>query len=330
MPGEYQTTRAASKTGPARMPALYWAVLGGLYFLQGSFCAPAADLVRIADPGGAWEALLSPAHGGELASFRVRYKGGWIETLYRAADYSPTGGWTGRAPWLWPATGRNEPLPQHGFARDKAWRVEKSGPSGAVLSLADSPQTRRIFPHRFRLTAEYFAEQASVFAIRLTVTAAKQNSAPMPFSTGNHITFRTPLIPGSDPLAMTFTSPSTLEYLKRDRIPTGESRAASFSKPVRLGTLPRNDAVSLGGYEGDPWMELRDPAGLSVRIWHHATPTPPAPLVQFNIWGDPGAGYFSPEPWVGLQNAHNSRQGLTWLKPGERWVWVLRIRASTD
>lgn len=129
---------------------------------------------------------------------------------------------------------------------------------------------------------------------------------------------------------MTFTSPSTVEYLKKDRIPTGESRARQFADPIRIGTLEPNEAVSLGGYRGDPWMLLRDPAGLAIRIWHHATSTPPAPVVQFNIWGDPAAGYFSPEPWIGLQNAHNSRQGLTFLKPGERWEWNLRIQPSID
>ena len=334
---QYQTASRVSRTPPPRVPPPYWALLAALYFLQGSFCAPpgpagAAGLIPLADPGGAWQALISPEHGGELASFRVRYQGAWVETLYRAADYSATtSGWTGRAPWLWPATGRNEPLPQHGFARDLPWKVAgQPEPARVTLTLEDSAETRRLFPHRFRLSAEYSAEPGGVFAIRFTVTASAKNTAPLPFSAGNHITFRTPLVPGSDPLAMTLTSPSTVEYLKKDRIPTGATRPRSLSSPVPVRTLGKNEAVSLGGYRGDPWLELHDPAGLTLRLWHHASSVPPPPLVQFNLWGDPAAGYFSPEPWVGLQNAHNSRQGLTSLPPGARWDWVLRIRSSTN
>lgn len=292
------------------------------------FLTPVAlAMVLVKDPGGAFEAAVSPEHGGELASLKVRFGGSWIETLYRASDYSPTDGWTGRAPWLWPATGRNEPLPAHGFARDHAWRVERSEGSHAALSFSDTAATRRIYPHGFRLLAEYIAEGKGTLLIRFTVTAAKDNKAPMPFSAGNHITFRTPLVPGSDPLAMTIATPSSVEYLKKDRIPTGESRPRRFADPVRLGEIERLEAVSLGGYEGDPWVILRDPAGLALRMWQHATEVPGEPVVRFNLWGDPAGGYFSPEPWVGLQNAHNSRKGLTWLAPGARWTWEIRISA---
>ena len=101
-------------------------------------------------------------------------------------------------------------------------------------------------------------------------------------------------------------------------------------KPVPLGTFPSGDAVSLGGYSGDPWVRLFDGSGLMLRILHHADVLPEGPLVRFNIWGDPAAGFFSPEPWVGTQNSLNSRQGLIELEPGATWTWIVRLDVQTD
>jgi hypothetical protein len=84
--------------------------------------------------------------------------------------------------------------------------------------------------------------------------------------------------------------------------------------------------VSLGGYENDPWLRLSDPAGLRLSVQHHAARLPSAPVVQFNVWGDPAGGYFSPEPWAGLQDSFVLRQGLVELAPGGTWKWAVRLR----
>jgi len=38
------------------------------------------------------EAAIAPSEGGELSSFRVKFKDQWIELLYHARDYSSTRG----------------------------------------------------------------------------------------------------------------------------------------------------------------------------------------------------------------------------------------------
>src|SRR6266498_4070617 len=68
---------------------------------------PAGELVVLHDEKGGLEASICPSQGGELCSLRLRHKGAWTELLYRAADYSPAEGWRGKAPLLWPATGRS-------------------------------------------------------------------------------------------------------------------------------------------------------------------------------------------------------------------------------
>src|SRR6185503_2890526 len=100
---------------------------------------PGRQLIVLQDNDGGLEASICPSQGGELSSLRLRRKGKWVELLYRAADYSPSEGWRGKAPLLWPATGRSlhppqgagylwkdrfYPMADHGFIRDLPWRVD--------------------------------------------------------------------------------------------------------------------------------------------------------------------------------------------------------------
>src|SRR5512146_371901 len=74
-------------------------------------CAAASEgtprLIRLRVAGGSLQAYIAPAHGADLAGLEVRRDGRWSELLYRGLDYRPTAGWTGKAPILWPAVGRN-------------------------------------------------------------------------------------------------------------------------------------------------------------------------------------------------------------------------------
>lgn len=46
------------------------------------------------------EAAVAPSKGGELSSFRVKFKGEWVELLYHARDYTDTKGFQGKGPCL--------------------------------------------------------------------------------------------------------------------------------------------------------------------------------------------------------------------------------------
>lgn len=308
------------------------------------------------------EAAIAPGKGGELSGLRVRYADRWLETLQLARDYSPRDGFGGKGPFLWPATGRNFPpdlvtrreagesfdggayehrgvrheIPIHGFARDLSWRVEQTRANAesatALLSIEDSSVTREMYPFGFVCTVEYVVQEGAL-ELRYVVEAKESNEEPMFFSIGNHITFLAPLVEGSDPAGMILTSPSTLEILKTSYgIPTRETRALSYADGFVLGDYPSLAATSLTGYpEGrDPYIEYRDPSGLTMRIAHHASSIPPDPVILFNVWGDVRQGFFSPEPWVGLQNSLVQRQGLVYLDPGDEYHWTVRVEYYTE
>jgi galactose mutarotase-like enzyme len=308
-----------------------------------SDAAPA--LVRVSD-GGGLEASVTPEKGGELSSLKVCLQGRWVELLYRGGDYSKTTGWEGRAPWLWPATGRTflpqapagelgwhwkgqrYAMPPHGFARDRAWQAGpgRAGRKGVTLVLKDGPETRKLYPFGFDVTSGYEVRGRSL-TISVRVRAARDNADPMPFSIGNHITFNVPVVPGGDPKRVYITTPATRQIVVGSNgRPTGEVISARYSDPVALASLPRRSAVSLGGYpHGQIRAELRDPSGLWVRISHRADSLPSGTPVLFNLWGDVGDGFFSPEPWMGKQNSLATGDGVIRLLPGKSYTWTVTI-----
>ena len=310
-------------------------------------------VVVIRDNTAGVEAAVAPSEGGELTSLRVKFRGAWVELVYRARDYGSDPGFRGKASFLWPVVGgqypvesnppgscadgtykvgdRSYPMPCHGFAKSMAW--EETGRSadqaGARVSveLRDAEKTRASYPFGFRVRATYELSDGRL-TISYKVSSASANSGPMPFSIGNHVTFRLPFLPGTDPAEMRLETPNSFELLRDSRgLVTGEGRRPrSFATATRLGDFDATVALPLTGYEGNPYALLTDPKGLGIRITHRASSALPQPLVQFNIYGGPKQGYLSPEPWFGLQNSFNVQKGLVTIGPGADWAWVVELR----
>ena len=315
------------------------------------------QLIRLRGPGGELQAYIAPAHGADLAGLEVRHAGRWSELLYRGMDYRPTDGWTGKAPILWPAVGRNfpraagadgqggdglgwvlhgrvYPMPIHGFARDQAWRVVGRGAcDGSVflrLALSDDDRTRGMYPFGFTLTTEYRIWRRTLY-VRQAVHARRSNAKPMPFSIGNHITFRIPLLPGNDPLQTTISTPATEEvFTDGSGRPTGRVAPVSYASPRLLSSFEPLTPVSLSGYrQGQEWVRLQDRSGFAVVVAHSEDRRPGGIPVLFNLWGDLSHGYFAPEPWVGKQNSLATGDGAITLEPGGTYRWTIEVRAGT-
>ncbi|HUS05433.1 MAG TPA: SMP-30/gluconolactonase/LRE family protein [Bryobacteraceae bacterium] len=311
-------------------------------------------VVVLRDQAAGVEAAVTPSEGGELSSYRVKFQGQWIELLYHARDYSPGPGFKGKAPLLWPAVGaqypvgtipetscgegtyavagKSYPMPCHGFARSLPWNeVKRSADnSGArvTVQLRDSARTRPLYPFAFQLDASYTLSGGHL-TIDYTVASDRSNAEPMKFSIGNHIAFNIPFVKGSNPAEMTFETPSTVQLLRNSRgVLSGEQRPRSFDTPTRLGDFDALVAMPLAGYRSQPYVRLVDPQGVSLRVTQQASSTVAEPLVRFNIFGGPKTGYFSPEPWFGIQNSLNLGRGVVQLAPGESWKWRIELQAD--
>jgi glucose-6-phosphate 1-epimerase len=57
----------------------------------------------------------------------------------------------GGIPVVFPQFGTQGPLPQHGFARNSVWTLDRVGDGVVELSLSDSEATRAVWPHAFHL-----------------------------------------------------------------------------------------------------------------------------------------------------------------------------------
>jgi len=298
-----------------------------------------APLLLLRDDTLKMEAAVTPSKGGELASLTVQR----TELIYRARDYTPRTGFAGKAMFLWPATGpvintqwtvngQTRRMPFHGFAKDAAWAVveHRATPKGAraVLRLTDTPESRLMYPFGFVLTVTYELAGGEL-SIHYAVEAARQNAAKMPFAIGNHVAFNLPPSGKGNAAAVLFET-SCQDEVRRDAasLPTGSVEPWRFAPSAALGHFRAIPAVSLANCGREAMARLRDPAGFLIEIRHRADRLPKMPVVQFNLYGSPEEGYFSPEPWIGLQGGLNSGQGLTQLAPGAKWTWRIDITAK--
>lgn len=100
-------------------------------------------------------------HGGQLLDYAPVHSANVI-WLSRTAVFAAGKAIRGGVPICWPWFGAHpdDPkLPQHGFVRNRMWRVEASGSGDhgdpwLTLAMQDDPQTLALWPHRFRLELE--------------------------------------------------------------------------------------------------------------------------------------------------------------------------------
>lgn len=294
-----------------------------------------AGLVRLHAPGSPIEAVIRPDAGGAMVGLERRGEGqAPEELLYRGMDFCETKGWDGKAPVLWPATGRSfAPDPGswmwkgrrlnmqiHGFARDRQWRIVSRTRSGSVtVRLEDDADTRALYPFGFVFDLTYRIDGDRVL-LEHWITADPANTDAMPFSIGNHVTFA--VAPGA-----MVTTPATVRVgIDGAGKPTGEAEAIAPLHRSPIASAVGDGATSLTGYAASAaWLEIEQPGGEVIGLCHYSDRLPRGEAVLFNLWGKPEQGYFSPEPWIGRQDSLNSGQGLFLLPPGESMVWTVAI-----
>ncbi len=134
--------------------------------------------------------------GGELISYK---KNGQEYVWEGLPEY-----WASHAPILFPTVGatidgsvklegKAYPLPKHGFARKKEFRLLEQTVNKLVYELFDSPDTLELYPYHFRLlithtiTDEGFSTEYKVENV---------DSKPIWFCIGGHTGFRCPMNEG--------------------------------------------------------------------------------------------------------------------------------------
>lgn len=160
-----------------------------------------ADQLRfVSGEGGLAKAVISNAladaeiylHGGHLTHFAPKGQAPVI-WMSRQARFSSDKPIRGGAPVVWPWFGAHESdsrLPQHGFARVSMWTVAASealadGATRLSLALSDSPGTRQLWPHGFKLCLDIVVGDT----LQLALTAVNTSDAGVRVGAALHTYF---------------------------------------------------------------------------------------------------------------------------------------------
>jgi len=214
--------------------------------------------------------------------------------------------WAGRAPLLFPIVGtlaggayrldaKSFPLPRHGFARVRPFRVIEASAAVAIFRLESDDALFQQYPFRFQLDVRYAIEGPSLSII---ASIRNRGDEPMPASFGFHPGFRWPL-PFGQPRSAHFIEfdddePAGVRRLDKNGLLAPERHAtpivdrrlalddALFSSDVIIFDEVRSRSVSYGAE-----------AGPRIRIGFRDAPF-------LGVWTKPGAGFVCIEPWHGI------------------------------
>ncbi|MDB5373446.1 MAG: Galactose mutarotase [Belnapia sp.] len=282
--------------------------------------------VRIAAEGLA--ASIKPA-GAELCRLQDR----------AGRDYLWNAGpaWPRYAPVLFPIIGRlagdayrhagqTYSMRQHGFARDRDFRLVAQATDRCTFRLEDDAASRASYPFAFGLELHY-----AVAGTRLRVEYRLENpgKAPLPASLGAHPAFRWPL-PGAEgqPHALDFDLP---EPAPVRRLAAGLLRPAPLPSPVQGRHLPlaealfAEDALILDGI-ASRGLTYGPPGGPRLRFDFEG-------FDVLGLWSKPGAGFLCIEPWCGFSSPEGwdgefaAKPGMLSVPPGGsiRAAWSLAL-----
>ncbi len=196
--------------------------------------------------------------------------------------------------------GRQYPMPQHGFARDRTFDVVDADQSRASFVLVADEETREHYPYDFALAVTYEAEDLSV---SITYDVENRGDVPMPFSLGFHPAFAWPLEPDARRTLheVRFDKPEHGPYRRVvDNLLTEEEYSSLVGEDRRLGLT---DAIFADGAVIMPSVVSRGltylaSTGRGVRIeWDGFT--------GVTLWSKPGAGFVCLETWRGLPAPHD-------------------------
>ncbi len=178
-------------------------------------------------------------HGGQILAFRPR---GHEEVLWlsRASDFETGHPIRGGIPVCWPWFAdhpTDNTKPAHGFVRTAVWSVSASEAladqsTRLELSIADSAQTMKLWPHSFRLAIDVTLSDV----LRVKLTATNTGAAAFECSGALHSYFSI-----SSPSQITIKGLAGCDYLDkvdrfRRKVQQGDIAIASETERIYLDT----------------------------------------------------------------------------------------------
>lgn len=237
--------------------------------------------------------------------------------------------WGRHAPILFPTVGRLVEdtyfvdgeafhLPQHGFARDREFKVVELLRDKCVLELSADEKSRLVYPYAFHLTVSYTLLEDGV---HVEYQVENTDEKRIYFSIGAHPAFNLPLVRGTtfDDYYLDFHAKEELESLQLEGpYRSGKLKRVTAEETMELPInyeLFANDALIFEGLKENK---------IAIRSKKHAhfvqVDFPNFPFVGIWTAGD-GTPFLCIEPWYGIADGVGSpvelrdKAGIEQLEP---------------
>ncbi len=271
------------------------------------------DLVEIIDVHTDSKATICPERGGILLALRLNGR----EILYLNEEVfaDPSKNIRGGNPILFPicgfltndeytVNGQTYSLKQHGFARNKAWKVEETSEDAVTISLSSDAETLAVYPFSFKLFFTYKLENG---ACLITQRYENHSDQVMPFYAGFHPYFKV------NHTETSYQIPST-SYLDFPDLQMKE-----LTCPVEQ--LKTRDAKV--------FVALDEQQASFTSKNHQTVLTFSDHFANVVIWSEDTEQYVCVEPFMAEPNTFNTGGKLIELQPQENAAAWFRITSTT-
>ncbi len=125
-------------------------------------------------------------HGAHVTSWKPAGKG---EQLFLSAksEFGGNAAIRGGVPVIFPQFSLLGPLPRHGFVRNAAWDILHQAPDEVTMVFTDTPETRDIWPHAFRLE---FSARLEPNRLEMRLHVVNTGTTPFAFASALHTYLR--------------------------------------------------------------------------------------------------------------------------------------------
>ena len=221
--------------------------------------------------------------------------------------------------------GKSYQLPQHGFARDREFRLIAQEEQKLSFVLVDDAMTRENYPFGFELLISYELDDTSV-SIHYEVKNSDDKS--IYFSLGTHPAFALELDDtiGMHDYSLVFSRAESADRLLLDGALIGLERSPCLkSRELQLyeGIFDKN-ALVFDTIASDEVTLKCSKSSRSVTVTY-----PNFPFIAF--WSLPKAPYICIEPWHGIADSINAsgrledKRGIRSLEVGKVFVTQMKI-----
>ncbi len=227
--------------------------------------------------------------GAELCSLR---KTGGPELIWQADPKY----WKRHASLLFPLVGslpgnaftlggKPYTLPQHGFARDNVFSIEKHSNTAILFRLTENDQILEKYPCRFILDVSFLLDDCKLICGWHVSNPADSNHE-LVFSIGGHPAFNCPPDGGDQSgCSIGFEGASVVRPFNKPEIILEDGRLAvtptMFNDRALVFEPPNFDAVTLYDQKSRPYVRLSHPGFPALALWN---PPGGAPFVCIEPW----------------------------------------------